>query len=127
MAKPNAFLAKRDAAKESEHRQRLQCLSEISIMAMILAAHEELHVGPGRASFLLAEYVSQKMGIARTLLDDVGDSKRKHGDGDAEFLHTRKLLACRLQDIFGREKWEAECKEFFPMLRMFWDWEEAHR
>lgn len=116
----NAFLAKRDAQKEAEYKRRLQSHSEIHIMAMLIAAHNELKVGPGRAAFLLAEYMDVKMQLAKDVTDDIGDSHKKGGDGDPEFLYTRRNPAKTLKGILGPEKWK-ECQEFFPMLRRYWD------
>lgn len=121
MAKPqNAFLAKRDAQKEAEYKRQQRAHSEIHIIAMLIAAHNELKVGPGRADFLLAEYIDVKMQIARDLLEDVGDSHKKGGSGDPEFLHTKRDLAVALKRILGPEKWK-ERRELFPMLQQYWD------
>lgn len=117
--KQNPFLAKRDAQKEAEHKQRLRCLSEIQIMAMMIAANNKLQVGPGRAAGFLSEYVNVKAQIARDIADDIGDSRKKGGSGDPEFLYTKRNLASRLRRIFGKS-W-AQYREFFPMLRDFWE------
>lgn len=58
--KPNAFLAKLNAQKEAEQRRQLQQYGELDTISMLIAAHNELKVGPGRASFLLAEYTDVK-------------------------------------------------------------------
>lgn len=116
----NPFLAKRDAQKEAEHKQRRLALSEIHIMAMLIAAHNKLKVGPGRAPGFLVEYVAVKEKIARAIQADIGDSRKKNGDGDREFLHTKKDLALTLQKILGPENW-TNYREFFPMLRDYWD------
>ena len=117
--KPNAFLAKRDAQKEAEHKQRVKAHSEIHIMAMLIAAHNALSVGPGRADKLLVEYVNAKTQIAKDVAADIGDSHKKGGDGDPEFLYTKRNLAATLKQIFGPEKWLHYC-EFFPTLREYW-------
>lgn len=120
MPKKNSFLAQRDAQKEAEHKQRLRCLSEIHIMAMMISAHNKLQVGPGRAPDLLAEYVNVKAKIAQDIQNDIGDSHKKNGQGDPEFLYTKKDLAITLKKIFGREMWP-HFREFFPMLEQYWD------
>lgn len=117
--KPNPYLAKRDAIKEAEHRRQLSYYNEIDRIALLLAVHKELKVGPGRASFVLAEYMDQKMKIAQAIVDDIGDSHKKGGDGDPEFLVTRRNLAAELKAIIGPEKWP-ELRELFPMLREYW-------
>lgn len=121
MAKPvNPLLAKRDAQLLAFHEQQRRALSEIDMMAHLISAHNELKVGPGRADFLLAEYIDVKMQIATKLLEDVGDSHKKGGNGDPEFLHTKRDLAITLKRILGPEKWK-ERREFFPMLQQYWD------
>ena len=118
--KPNPLLAKLEAQKEAEHRQRVRAHAEIHGMAMLIAAHNALDVGPGRADKLLAEYVNVKTMIAKEIMDDVGDSRKKGGAGDPEFLYTKRNLAVELKRIFGPDKWR-HYQEFFPMLRDFWE------
>lgn len=118
--KPNPMLAKLEAQKEAEHQQRRRALSEIHIMAMLIAAHNKLKAGPGRAPGLLVEYVQVKEQIAKDIADDIGDSRKKNGNGDREFLHTKKDLAITLKKILGPENWR-HYREFFPMLRDYWE------
>lgn len=121
MTKPvNSFLAKRDAEQQAFHEQQRRLTAEIDMIAMLKAAHNELKVGPGRAPFLLAEFIDVKMQLARALLEDVGDSHKKGGDGDPEFLHTKRELAIELKGILGKESWK-NYKELFPICRDYWD------
>lgn len=66
--KPNPLLAAFEAQKEAEFRGRLQRNSEIDIIALLIAAHNELKVGPGRAGDLLAEFLDVKMGDLKEYL-----------------------------------------------------------
>ena len=118
--KVNPMLAKLEANLESRYRMRLNAHQEMDTIAMLLAAHNQLKVGPGRATDLLAEYLDTKMQIAKALLDDVGDSKKKNGDGDPEFLHTRRDLAVALKSILGEKSWQ-EYKDLFPVCQYYWD------
>ena len=119
--KPNPLLAKLEAKKEAEHRERVRTHSEIHIMAMIIAAHNALGVGPGRADKFLVEYVNAKTQIAQEITADIGDSHRKKGGaGDPEFLYTKRNLAGVLKRIFGPDKWR-HYRDFFPMLRDYWE------
>lgn len=121
MAKPqNPFLAKLLAEKEAEHQQRVRALSELHIMAMMIAAHDKLQVGPGRAADFLTDYVNTKTKIAQDIQNDIGDSHKKGGNGDPEFLHTKRDLARKLRQIFGPKMWP-HCREFFPVLRDYWE------
>lgn len=118
--KQNPILAAFEAKKEAEFDIRLRQNSELSTIAMLIATHNELKVGPGRAGFLLAEYLDVKMQIADELLSDIGDSHKKGGDGDPDFLHTKKDLAVTLKGILGKENWE-KYRELFPICREYWD------
>lgn len=116
----NAFLAKRDAQQNASHQYRLRALSELHIMAMLIAAHNKLNVGPGRAPGFLVEYVTVKEQIAKTIQEDIGDSYKKNGNGDREFLHTKRDLARTLKAIIGPDNWR-NYQEFFPVLKRYWD------
>lgn len=121
MAKPqNPFLARRDAVKESQYQGRLRAQGEIYKMAMLIAAHNKFKAGPGRAADFLLEFIAVKEKIARDIAADIGDSRKKNGEGDPEFLYTKKDLALTLKAIIGLEKWK-HLREFFPMLRQYWD------
>lgn len=116
--KPNPLLAALEAKLNAKHRRQLEINTELDRIAFLRAVHKELKVGPGRASFVLAEYMDQKMQVAKEILDDIGDSD-KGGNGDRDFLVTRRNLAAEIKAIIGPEKWP-EHKELFPMLRDYW-------
>lgn len=118
--KPNPILAAYEAKKEAEFQGRLQRNSEIDIIALLIAAHNELKVGPGRAGYLLAEFLDVKMQLAGQLLADVGDGDKRDGNGDPEFLHTKRDWATALQKILGPENWE-KYRELFPVCREYWE------
>lgn len=118
--KVNPMLAKLEANLESRYRMRLNAHQEMDAIAMLISAHNQLKVGPGRATDLLAEYLDVKMKIAQALLDDVGDSHKKGGSGDPEFLHTRRDLAVAVKDILGEKSWK-EYQDLFPICRYYWD------
>lgn len=117
--KPNPLLAALEAKLNAKHRQQLQINTELDRIAFLRAVHKELKVGPGRASFVLAEYMDQKMQVAQAIVDDIGDSHKKGGDGDPEFLVTKRNLAAEIKAIIGPEKWP-ELRELFPILREYW-------
>ena len=109
MQKPNPMLAKFEAQLEAKHEKQRMMQSEIELIATMIAANNELKVGPGRASFFMAEILHMRMKIAQEIvLED-----------DPELLYTKHQLATRLKQIFGKE-WP-RCKEMFPMLRDYWD------
>lgn len=118
--KPNPLLLKLEAKYEAEHRADLRANNEIDRMALLIAAHRKLKVGPGRASGFLHEHTDVKMEIAKMIKEDVGDSHKRGGDGDPEFLQTKRSLAIVLKEILGPEAWEQD-KHYFPMLKDYWD------
>ena len=107
--KPNPILDAFERKKEAEFAERQKRNAEIDRMALLFAANKELKVGPGRAGFLLAEYIDQKMEIAKTLIKD----------DDPELLHTKKELAICLREILGEENWVLY-RELFPFCREYW-------
>lgn len=118
----NPLLASYYRQFEAEHRHKRDILNQITLASCILAAHEVFKCGPGRAARFIAAYVKYKQQVAAILADDVRDSRRTNGDGDRDFLKTRRDLAAALQPIFGQDGW-MQCQEFFPVLRDFWLYE----
>lgn len=108
--KSNPILAAHEAKLERQYKQRLQRNSEVDMMALLIAANRELKVGSGRSGYFLAEYIDQKVEIAKAILKD----------DDPELLHTKKELAQCLRSILGEENWK-QYRELFPLLREYWD------
>lgn len=108
--KPNPLLAAFEAKKEAEFKNRLAANSEINMIAMLIAANRELHVGAGRAGNFLAEQIDVKMQIAHEILQE----------DDPELLYTKHNLAKCLKSILGAEGWKTY-HELFPLLREYWD------
>lgn len=93
MAKQNPFLAKLKAEAAAKESFKTQAHVEIDTMAMLLAAHERLRVGPGRAPDLVNDFLAFKMEIADELL----------------------------KEILGKEGWE-KYHTLFPFVREYWEW-----
>ena len=110
MQKQNPMLAKFEAQIEARAEARRMMQSEIDLMAAMIAANDELKVGPGRAEFFMAQVMFVKMQIAKEIISE----------DDPELLYTKHQLAKRLKEIFGEKSWP-RCKEMFPMLREYWD------
>lgn len=108
--KPNPLLAAFEAKLEAEYQQRIKINSEINMMALLIAANNELKVGAGRAGFFLAEYMDILMEIAKAILQD----------DDPELIYTKHNLAKRLKSILGAENW-IRYRELFPLLQEYWD------
>lgn len=118
--KPNPILAAYGAKKEAEFMERLGRNTEMDLIALLISANRELQVGPGRAGYLLAEFLDVKMQLAGQLLADVGDSNKRDGNGDPEFLHTKNDWATALQKILGPDNWQ-KYRELFPVCREYWE------
>ena len=108
--KPNPLLAAFEAQLTAEHRRREAIMGEINLMATIIAANNELQVGPGRAGFFTAEVLDTKMQIADCIVRE----------DDPELLYTKYHLAKRLKEIFSPEDW-VKYRELFPLLMEYWD------
>ena len=118
--KPNPLLAKMEAKLEAEYQTRLRFHSEIDRIAVLVAANRELKVGPGRAPGFLDTYRDTKVEIAKMIKEDVGDGLKKGGNGDPEFLQSKRDIAVALRNILGPEAWQ-KYKYDFPMVEEYWD------
>ena len=116
MAKPqNAFLAKLQAQAAAKEAVKTEAHVEIDTMALLLAVHDELQVGPGRAGKVVNAFLAYKMEIAEEILKELDeDQSRKK-----EVILVRRDLAARLKEILGPESW-AKYKTLFPFLREYW-------
>ena len=117
MAKPqNAFLAKIQAQAAAKEKQKAYAHVEIDTLALLLAAHDVLQVGPGRSGKLVNSFLAYKLEIAEEIEKELAEdlSKRK------ELLVIRRDLATRMKEILGRENW-VKYRTLFPFLRDYWD------
>jgi hypothetical protein len=116
MAKPkNAFLAKLQAQAQAKEAVKTESHVELDTMAMLLAAHDALQVGPGRADKLINAYLAYKLEIAEDIHKELDEDKSKKKELDI----TKRNLAVNLQAILGPEGWE-KWKTLFPFLREYW-------
>lgn len=114
--KQNAFLDKLQAQAEAKASVKASTHVEIDTMAVLLAAHDVLKVGPGRAPGLVEDYLAYKVEIAGAVVKELADDQSKQ----KEILIVRRDLAKQLQGILGREGWE-KYKTLFPFLRDYWE------
>lgn len=113
--KQNAFLAQLQAKAEAKASVKAEAHVEIDTMAMLLAAHDRLQVGPGRAPGLVNDFLAYKLEIAEAMIRELDEDKSKR----PEIVKLRRDLAVRLQEILGPEGWE-KWKTLFPFLRDYW-------
>jgi hypothetical protein len=113
--KQNAFLDKLRAQAEAKASVKASAHVEIDTMAMLLAAHDVLKVGPGRADKLLNAYLAWKIEIAEEIVKELDEdlSEKK------ELVMTPRDLAKNLKEILGPAGWE-KAKTLFPFLREYW-------
>ena len=113
--KQNPFLDQLRAQAEAKAALKTEAHVEIDTIAMLLASHGRLKVGPGRAPGLMNDFLAWKIEIAESILEELDEdqSKRK------EILVTRRNLARQVKSILGPEGWE-KYKTCFPFLREYW-------
>lgn len=113
--KQNAFLAKLQAQAAAKEAVKTSAHVEIDTIAMLLAAHDRLQVGPGRASGLVNDFLAYKLEIAEAIVKELDEDQSKV----KEIVLVRRDLAARLQEILGPEGWAKWCT-LFPFLRDYW-------
>lgn len=117
MAKKNPFLEnlkKQAAAKEAV---KTEAHVEIDTISMLLAVHDVLSVGAGRASKVVNSFLAYKLEIAEAIVKELDEDKSKQ----KEIIILRRDLAARLKEILGKEGWE-KYHTLFPFLRDYWEW-----
>lgn len=114
--KPNPLLAKFEAKLQAEYRAKLEINSEFDLIAFMKTVHEELQVGPGRAGWVFAAFLANKMELAHRIDEDYGDKD----SGDKEILYTKATYAALLRSIFSKEDWE-QYRFMFPLLQDYWE------
>lgn len=113
--KQNPFLAQLKAQADKKASARSDATAEIDTIALLLAVHDRLQVGPGRADGVLNDFLDWKVEIAEAITKELDEdlSKKK------EILIVRRDLAKRVKEILGPEAWERR-KTLFPFLREYW-------
>lgn len=107
--KKNKLLASYEAQLEAEYQGNLRRVREFDLMVCMLAVHEALGVGPGRADRVLLAYLDERRKLPRDVLGDID------GNNDQEAVYSRAKLAQRIYKIFGPEKWKLY-KDLFPFV-----------
>ena len=108
MAKTNAYLAKRDARLEIDYKLKLYIMQQIGMDAAIIAAHDVLQLGKGRAEQFGARYIEAVNEISKLIVDDSKDDK--------DCVYSRAVLDRQIKSIVG-EKNFAPWEERYTMLR----------
>lgn len=122
--KPSGFMLQMKAEYEALMERRIDGLTSMYIIALLIAANDVLKIGPKRSGVFLQRFLEVKEEISRTVIADVGDSRRhKNGDGDADFWKTKNDLAKRIRPILGEQNW-LRYRDLFPVLRDYYNWED---
>lgn len=109
--KQNPILAAFEAKKEAEFAQRRANLTEINMIAMLMAGSKLGFLGEKRAGLLLTEQIEQKKQIAKVLLED--------SKVDPSLTYTKADLARSVKQILGKN-WDIH-KYLFPLLSDYWN------
>ena len=117
MGKRNAFLDKLQAQAAARQAVKTNAHVEIDTISMLLAANDELQVGPGRAGKLVNAFLAYKIEIAEAIVKELDEDQSKK----KELIIIRRDLAARLKEILGQENWE-KYKTLFPFVQDYWEW-----
>lgn len=109
--KQNPLLAAFEAKKEAEFAQRRACLTEINMIAMLIAGSRLGFVGECRSGDLLEEQIKVKTEIATILAED--------SEVDQNLTFTKADLARSLKQILGKN-WP-KYRYLFPLLKDYWE------
>lgn len=110
MPKPNAMLARIEAAAEARYqlrfRKSLDMLLQMGQDAAMIAAHDVLQLGPGRAEAFCVAYREAINDMAHRMVDDQAD--------DPDFVYAKAKIDEQIKAIVGPEKfapWEVRYGE----------------
>ena len=99
--KPNAMLAKRDAAIYAQYQKKLSIANQICLDAAMIAANIVLQMGKGRAVEYGQTFLATVNEITSMMVNDAKD--------DPDFIYAREALDRRLKRIVGEanfDPWE---------------------
>ena len=110
MPKPNHMLARIEAAAEARYQIRfhksMDMLLQMCQDAAMIAAHDVLQLGPGRAEAFCVAYREAINSMARRVVDDQMD--------DPEFVYAKAKIDEQIRAIVGEDKfspWEVRYGE----------------
>jgi hypothetical protein len=115
LAKRNPVLDAFERKKEQEFAMRRKAHEEIRILALIIAADDNLDADEDQIGKLLDGYLKTKEILARDMLEDI--------KADKEMVYTRFDLARRVKQSLGKNNW-MKYRELLPLLEEFREWEE---
>lgn len=96
--KPNQMLAKIEAKYNALFHQKMDMLMQMGQDAAMIAAHDVLKLGPGRAKDFCVAYIDALNSMVRMVVDDQKDDK--------EFVYAKAKIDEQIEAIVGAENFQ---------------------
>lgn len=96
--KPNPMISKIEAKYNALFHQKMDMLMQMGQDAAMIAAHDVLRLGPGRARDFCIAYISTMNDMARMVVDDQKD--------DREFIYSKTKIDEQILSIVGPENFK---------------------
>ena len=100
--KKNAVIQKIEAQAEAKYNaifhMKMDMLMQMGQDAAMIAAHETLKLGPGRAQDFCLAYIDAMNAMAKLVVEDQKD--------DAEFWYAKSKIDEQIKAIVGEEKFQ---------------------
>lgn len=96
--KSNPMLAKIEAKYNALFHRKMDTLMQMSQDAAMIAAHEVLQMGPGRAKDFCVAYIEAMNSMARMVIEDQKDDKK--------FVYSKAKIDEQILSIVGPENFK---------------------
>lgn len=96
--KTNPMLAKIESKYNALFHRKMDTLMQMGQDAAMIAAHEVLRLGPGRARDFCAAYITAMNDMARMVAEDSQDDK--------EFVYSKAKIDEQIKSIVGPENFQ---------------------
>ena len=105
----NEFLKKRDAKVAAQYQYKLDIMQQIGMDAAVIAAHEVLGMGPGRALAFCTKYMKTINELASLVVEDAKD--------DTEIVYAQESIDRDIKRIVGEENFDPWAVRYSMMNR----------
>lgn len=96
--KPNPLIAQIESKYNALFHQKMDTLMQMGQDAAMIAAHDVLQLGPGRAKEFCKAYIVAMNDMARMVVDDQKDDK--------EFVYSKAKIDEQIEAIVGPENFK---------------------
>lgn len=96
--KTNPLIAKIEAKYNALFHRKMDTLMQMGQDAAMIAAHDVLQLGPGRAKDFCVAYIEAMNAMARMVVDDQKDDK--------EFVYSKTKIDQQIEAIVGPENFK---------------------